>query len=276
VSQACCPHCRLIQPPSELCTHCGNDRPRLLDGELDDLLRPQVTGISRIDRPPATGWRDLVAVTATAIGVGGGTLGGILLVHHPVGALAGFAIGWFGYRKQFWKTILVRSPRLLPVDFPSPPAGDVVELSGTAQLFERTVVAPITRVPALAAAVTVEIDRRGPALGTARLVVRAIHAAPFWLVTEGAPPRRVLITGACWVTPPKHRAPDVKRASAEIGAPDLPLPKDSIAEEAAVEVGARVTVTGVLREEQLAAGGYRDSRVETMRGEPGSVVWIGT
>ena len=42
----------------------------------------------------------------------------------------------------------------------------------------------------------------------------------------------------------------------------------------AISAGDRIAVLGAVREEQVAGAGYRDTVVETIRGEPGSVVWI--
>jgi len=229
---------------------------------LETLTRPRIEGLTTVKKPPATGARDALALLGTAFGMFGAGAVGVLLTRSPIGLLFGPAFGAFGYSKQFWRTALKRRPRLAAVPPRERPAGEL--LIGVAQPFERTVGAG-----ALAIATTVE-TREG-------VIVRAIEAAPFWLALAD---RRVLVTGACWVTgSTSDRADPVSRVLGELEANGLPIARASKKRMQVVRVtiapGDPVAVLGRVREEQLAgAGGYRDSLVGTIRGEPGSIVWI--
>lgn len=252
----CCPRCRLLQHgPS--CFDCG-ERTLTLDG----LIRERIAGLATASKPPAQGWRDAVALYTTAFGSLGAAAAAVLITDSAWGAVLGPVVGLFGYKKQFWKAVFRRRPRLAAVSPRTRPAG--ASLIGVAQPFERTVADG-----ALAIATTVE-NSQG-------VIVRAIDAAPFWLVLAG---RRVLVTGDCWVAGAASASP----------APAWPLlgelqiegrlitrasPSKLRVTRIAVMPGDRVAVHGRPREEQLpGAGGYRDALTETIRGEPGALVWI--
>lgn len=246
--------------------------------ELDDLTRARIEGIDVVRKPPPTGWRDRVAVTATALGIVVSSVIGVAL--HPAGLLVGPLVGLLGYTKQFWKPVLVRKPRLPMVPAPSKPAGQLVELVGIAETFERTVEAPHTGQSALVAALEVRASS-DYAKVSSELALRAIDAVPFWLATDG---RRVLITGTCWldVAPSWSRIKSVmvsglRPTLARLGLKGVHrrLPKRSLVAEAIVRVGDRIAVTGdAVREEIAGVGGYRDEPCETMRGSPGAILWI--
>jgi hypothetical protein len=229
---------------------------------LENLTRPRIEGLTRVKKQPATGARDALALLATAFGVLVAGAAGVLVTRSPIGLVFGPAAGAFGYSKQFWRAALTRRPRLAAVAPRERPAGEV--LIGVAQPFESTLGAG-----ALAIATTIA-TRQG-------VIVRAVEAVPFWLALAD---RRVLVAGDCWVAghASDHGDP-VSRVLGELEANALPLARASKRRMQVARVmiapGDRVAVLGRLREEQLAgAGGYRDSLVETVRGEPGSIVWI--
>jgi hypothetical protein len=229
---------------------------------LEALTRPRIEGLTTVKKRPATGARDALALLGTAFGMFAAGAAGVLLTRSPIGLLFAPAAGAFGYTKQFWRTALKRRPRLAAVPPRARPAGEL--LVGVAQPFERTVGAG-----ALAIATTIETSEG--------VIVRAIEAAPFWLALAE---RRVLVTGECWVAGlTSDRADPVSRVLGELEATALPIArarkKRMRVARVTIAPGDRVVVIGRLREEQLAgAGGYRDSLVETIRGEPGSIVWV--
>lgn len=252
----CCPRCRLLQR-GRSCLDCG-ERTTPLDG----LTRQRIAGLTTAPKPPAQGWRDAVALYTTAFGTLGAAAAAVLITDSAWGAVLGPVVGLFGYKKQFWKAMLRRRPRLAAVPPRRRPAG--TPLVGVAQPFECTVADG-----ALAIATTVE-NRQG-------VIVRAIDAAPFWLVLAG---RRVLVTGDCWVAGAASASPvPAWPLLGELQIDGLPITRGSRSKlqvsRIAVAPGDRVAVLGRLREEQLpGAGGYRDAVTETIRGEPGAVVWI--
>jgi hypothetical protein len=255
VSQRCCPRCRLLQRERR-CVDCGADT-----AVLADLTRLQIAGLTRVPKPPPTGWRDQVALWTTAFGIFGAAIAGGLITQSALGVLAGPAFGLLGYRKQFWKAAFKRRPRLAAVTARERPPG--AWLVGAAQPFERTLTGG-----ALAIATTIE-NRDG-------VIVRAIDAAAFWLVAD----RRILIVGHCWVTGASN--PSLVPASIllrQLDAGGFPLSRASRVglrvTRVAIAPGERIAVVGQLREETIAGlGGYRDAMTETLRGEPGAPVWI--
>ena len=252
----CCPRCRLLQH-ARLCVDCGDATTRLVE-----LVRMRVEGVTTVARQPPTGWRDHLALWTTALGLVSAGGVGVAITGSAMGLLFAPAVGLFGYSKQFWRTALKRRPRLEAVRARERPAGEA--LIGTAQLFEGTVAGD-----ALAIATTIESSEG--------VIVRAIDAAPFWLVLAD---RRVLVTGDLWVAGAAPERDDaVARVLAELEASALPMARASRKQLRVVRVrlkpGDRIAVTGQVRDEQLpGAGGYRDSLVETIRGEPGAMVWI--
>jgi hypothetical protein len=180
------------------------------------------------------------------------------------GLLAGPLAGGLGYHKQFWRAAFVRRKRLGHVADPKAPDGEPVV--GVAQRFERTVTAPVGRDAVLATALVVRAAGGG-------LLLRWIEAAPFWVVVGE---RKLLVTGACWFADAGERVELERRH-------DLTLrriaaaraPRDAVVVQASLRPGDAIAVTGTVRDEQLPGhGGYRDSVVETLRGEPRSVVWV--
>jgi hypothetical protein len=249
----CCPRCRLLQR-ARVCLDCGADT-----AAFAELIRIQIAGLTTVRKQPARGWRDTVALLGTALGMFAAGGAGVLITRSPAGLLLAPAAGLFGYTKQYWKAVFKRRLRAVPAR--QRPAGDA--LIGVAQPFERTV-----RGGALAIATMIE-SRGG-------VIVRAIDAVPFWLMLAG---RRVLVAGDCWVggTPDQHQG--VSRTLGEIQASELPIAMTNQRRLRVARVvvmpGDRVAVLGRIREEQIpGAGGYRDSLIETIRGEPGSLVWI--
>jgi hypothetical protein len=262
---ACCPRCRLLQPAGERCVHCGDVRP-LRDDEADQLLKPYVESVQVVAKPPPGHGRGGGLVLVTFLGMVLGAFAGEALLHSPVGALAGMALGTLGYRKHFWRMVLIRKPKLPPVADPKKPISDVTELVGTAKPFEGAVASAIDQRPCIAVATCIRVDRR--------LVLRAVRAAPFWLVSDAG--RRVLITGACWVASEAPLAVIATRAITDRLAvpPRMVVPRRAMIDEARVVAEDRIVVTGLVREEHLVGLGYRDQAIETMRGEAGRVVWI--
>lgn len=239
---------------------CGEDTQ-----ELEDLTRPRIAGLTTVKKEPAKGLRDALALLGTAFGMIGAGAAGVLVTHSPYGVILAPAFGLFGYTKQFWRAALKRRPRLGAVSARERPVGEA--MIGEVRPFERTVGSG----GALAIATTIAT--------TQGVIVRAIDAAPFWLVLAD---RRVLVTGPCWLAGrPSDVMDPVAAVLAELEAKDLPIARATRKRMRATRVtiapGDRVTVVGRIREEQLAGvGGYRDSLVETVRGEPGAIVWIET
>ena len=252
----CCPRCRLLQR-GRLCLDCG-ERTATLEG----LTRTRIEGLTTTARPPPQGWRDALALYATAFGSIGAGLVAMLYTGSATAMLVAPLIGILGYKKQFWKAVFKRGPRLTAVVAPGRPAG--APLVGVAQPFERTVAGG-----ALAIATTIE--------NSEGVIVRAVDAAPFWLVLAD---RRVLVAGACWIA--GVASASLVPASGllhELEVGGLPIGRASKAglrvTRVAIAPGDRIAVLGRAREEQLAGvGGYRDSLTETIRGEPGALVWI--
>jgi len=259
----CCPTCRLVQPEAASCLHCG-DVPVPFSGRR--LLTELIEGIARVSKPPPSpGWQDKLALWSTGFGIFVAAGAGMWLTHSGLGLLAGPVVGGLGYRKQFWRAVVVRRPRprLQPIVEPAkqPGAGDI---AGVAQRFERTVVTAVTREPVLATVIAIRAPRGG-------LLLRAIDAAPFWLVSDD---RRVLVTGPCWPAIDGVRVP-IEPALDAIGAPASLVPRDAVAVEAVVRAGDRIIVTGVVQQEQVPGhGGYRDAVAEVMHGERGAITWI--
>ena len=212
-------------------------------------------------KKPATGWRDGVALIGTALGVvGAGVVGAVAV--GPTGLLLGPAFGVLGYSKQYWSAALKRRPRLAAVAAPTRPPSDT--LVGVARAFERTLGAN-----ALASATTIH-NAQG-------VMVRAIESVPFWLALDD---KRVLITGEVWLASlVPAELPSATDALRELEINDLPVTRAQRrklrASRVTIVAGDRIAVSGRVREEQLpGGGGYRDSLAETVRGEPGQVVWI--
>ncbi len=202
-----------------------------------------------------------MALIGTALGVFGAGVVGALLAGPP-GILLGPAFGLFGYTKQYWRAALRRRPRLAAVNAPVRREGDA--LVGIARPFERTLAGN-----ALAVATTI-----GNAAG---VMVRGIESVPFWLALDD---KRVLITGVVWLASlVPADLPSATDALRELEVNDLPVTraqrKKLRASRVSILAGDRVSVIGRVREEQHpGGGGYRDSLAETVRGEPGQIVWI--
>jgi hypothetical protein len=256
VAPLCCPRCRLLQR-GRSCLDCGEPTTA-----LDGLTRQRIAGLATAPRRPAQGWRDAVALYTTAFGSLGAAGAGILITGSGWGAVVGPVVGLFGYKKQFWKAVVRRRPRLAAV--PPRPRPSGAPLIGVARPFERTVAGG-----ALAVATTVESSQG--------VIVRAVDAAPFWLVLGD---RRVLVAGNCWVAGAASAAPvPAWPLFGELQIEGLPITRKIRTKlqvsRIAVAPGDRVAVRGRLRVEQLAgAGGYRDALTEAIRGEPGALVWI--
>lgn len=231
---------------------------------LPDLTRERIEGVTAIANRPRSGWRDAVALLATAFSLLGAGAAGLLVTHHSAGLLLAPVVGLFGYTKQFWRVAFKRRPRLETVAAPIAPDG--LALEGIAQTFDRTVGSK-----QLAIATTFVLG--------GGVIARAIEAVPFWLVL---PDRRVLVTGPCWLVGVSNQTSGgdpVAAVLAELGAVELPLtPKylnRLVVKRVAIAEGDRVSVIGRLQDQQIAgSGGYRDSLVETVTGEPGTIVWI--
>jgi hypothetical protein len=109
------------------------------------------------------------------------------------------------------------------------------------------------------------------------VIVRGIESVPFWLALDD---KRVLITGEVWLASlVPAELPSATDALRALEVTDLPVSRAQRrklrASRVTIEDGDRVSVIGRVREEQLpGGGGYRDSLAETVRGEPGQVVWI--
>lgn len=229
---------------------------------LADLARPRIEGLTVVSKPPPSGWRDAVALLSTAFGLLGAGAAGVLLLDSRAGILLAPVVAAIGYNKQFWKMALKRRPRLSTVPRPTAPDGAAIE--GLAQPFEKVI-----GTKQLAIATTVELGNE--------VVVRAIEAVPFWIALND---RRVLVTGPCWVGgTPQPIGGGVKEALAKLQATELVVTRAQrrklVIKRIVIAEGDRVSVIGRRTEQQIAgAGGYRDSLVETVEGEPGAVAWI--
>src|SRR5262249_33673648 len=157
----CCPRCRLLQR-GRSCLDCGEPTTT-----LDGLTRQRIAGLTTAAKRPAEGWRDRVALYTTAFGSLGAAAAAVLITASGWGGVPGRVGLLFGYKKQFWRAVFGRRPRLAAVPSRPRPAG--APLVGVARPFERTVAGG-----ALAVATTVE-NSQG-------VIVRAVDAAPFWLV----------------------------------------------------------------------------------------------
>ncbi len=228
---------------------------------IAELTRVRIEGLTTVKRKPPTGWRDAVALLGTAFGVFGAAVAGALVVG-PGGLLLGPAFGVFGYTKQYWKAALKRRPRLTAVPPPTRPEGEA--LVGVARPFERTLEGNV-----LARATTIH-DAQG-------VMVRGVESVSFWLALDD---KRVLVTGEVWLASlVPAQLPSATDALRELEVNDLPVTRAQRrrlrASRVMIEAGDRVSVIGHVREEQLpGGGGYRDSLAETIRGEPGQIVWI--
>lgn len=252
----CCPRCRLLQRARQ-CIDCG-----AATASIDALTRPRIEGLTTLPRKPPVGWRDTVALGATVLAALVAGSAAVVVLGDPAGFLAAPAVCLFGYSKQFWKAAVKRRPQLDGVAPPGRPAGE--PLIGVAQPFQRSVA-----FGALALGTTIE--------NTEGVIVRAVEAEPFWLVLAD---RRVLVAGACAVAGATTALGPVSPAVLrELEAERLAIGRASRARlrvaRVAIAPGDRIAVVGRVRDEQLAgAGGYRDSLIEAIRGEPGALVWI--
>ena len=257
----CCPTCRVLAlDDARRCAHCGG--PVVLPA---DLARPVVSGVTALTRKPPTGWRDTLALLGTAVGVFGAAVGGAF-VAGPVGLLAGPAFGVLGYSKQFWRTAFKRRERVRAIAPPRPPVG--AALTGVAQPHERTLSAD--DVPAQPLVVAHTLGLGGDVLA------RRIEAVPFWLVLSDQ--RRILVDGSVWLASDSPEQLPAVTACEDLGVAGMPL---SRAERRRITLsrtvlcaGDSVSAIGAITNEQLAGGGYRDHLVETLRGAPGTVVWL--
>ena len=228
---------------------------------LGELTRVRIEGLTTVKKIPPTGWRDGLALLGTAFGVFGAGVAGVLVVG-PAGLLLGPAFGVFGYTKQYWKAALKRRPRLAAVPAPTRPEGEA--LVGVARPFERMLDGNL-----LASATTIHTAQG--------VIVRTIESVPFWLALDD---KRVLVTGEAWLASlVAEKLPSATDALRELKINNLPVTRVQRrrlrASRVTIEAGDRVAVIGHVREEQLpGGGGYRDSLAETMRGEPGQIVWI--
>lgn len=233
----------------------------------ETLGRPRIEGLTTVSKPAPKGWRDTLALTTTVAGIYGASLIGAWLLGSTAGVIAGPVVGAIGYRKQFWKTALVRKESLRAVPAPERPAG--LSLNGTAEPFERTLDMPRSVVRAPLVVATAIHGPRG-------VFVRAIESVPFWLVLAE---RRVLVTGACWANASLCELLPVNETLHDLGADRVPLSRwrrrRLTTSRVTIAAGDRVCVTGQLRQELLAGmDGYRDSFTEVVRGEPGAIAWI--
>src|SRR5450432_3623593 len=247
-----CIACRLIQPRGDQCTDCG-DKQLVVPSHLTVEI---VTGVTALAKPAATGWRDSVAVTLTALAICGGLIGGFLLAG-PWGGLFGVTAATVGgYNKQFWRAAFTRRPRVAAIALLPPPVADT---------FEGVVKAHSQRLAdnAVAIATTYLFD--------ADVIARRVSAVPFWLITGE---RRILIDGAIRISRTLPTFGSHARALKELAKLGLPIrrvdrPRIQMI-ETVLRPDARITASGTLTSIQVADdGGYRDNLVDALHGDPG-------
>jgi hypothetical protein len=264
--ERCCARCRLIQPRAEHCAHCGGE---LLDLVVDwkRLIAQPVVGVGTEKKAPPKGWRDALALTATIAGMFGGMIvGGI--IHEMLALPLGVAAVAFGYRKQFWRAVLKRRPRVAAV--PPLAAPQDVGVAGIAERWQETVAGE----PGGALVVQLVVWAEDGVL------FRRLDAVPFAFLPESG--TRGLVTGVCALPLDRGHAEPVREArelgmlQARLGLPkNLQFGPGLLVERRVVRAGDRVSVGGEVREEVVAGlGGYRDAGAEVRRGEPGQPIWI--
>lgn len=254
----CCVTCRLVQPPGTVCDDCGGAR--LV--APSSLTKPVVSGVTTVAKQPATGWRDGVALIATALGICVGVGVGALITGGVFGAAVGASVaGMIGYNKQFWRTAFTRSVRVSAVAMlPAPPEAEPIR--GVVKAYEKQV----GDGDAVAIAITYLFDDH--------VIARTVEAVPFWLI-DGE--RRILVDGALRITrvsaKPMARTTAVKQL-AKLGVQVRRGDRDRIwMTETVLRPDDHVTAAGTLTARQLADG-YRDNLVDAFAGEPGQPVSI--
>ncbi len=242
------------------CAHCGDDTV-----PPNKLARPIISGVTAITKPPAKGWRDMLALLTTSFGMFGAAAAGAFYLG-PIGLLAGPAFATFGYTKQFWRTAFTRRDRVLPIDPPRPPPGD--RLLGTAQPHER--ILELANAPAQPLVVASMVGLDGG------VIARRIESVPFWLVLHDK--RRILVDGILWLSSATPSRLDATAARNGLAAAGIPLTR---AERNRITLwrtvlcaGDSVSALGTVAPEQLAGGGYRDHLIDAMRGHPGHPLWL--
>jgi len=247
-----CVACRLIQPRGAHCTDCGDKQ--LV--EPSHLTVEVVTGVTALAKPPATGWRDSVAVSLTALAVCAGLIGGFLLAG-PWGGLLGVTAATVGgYNKQFWRAAFTRRPRVAAIALLPPPVADT---------FEGVVKAHSQRLADNAVAIGTTY------LFDADVIARRVRAVPFWLI---AGERRILIDGAIRLSRPLSTFGSHARALRELAKLGLPIRRGDRSRVQMIEIvlrpDDRITAAGTLASIHVADdGGYRDNLVEALHGDPG-------
>jgi hypothetical protein len=260
VSPSCCPTCRLLAfDNAPRCLHCGT-----FTVAPAQLVRPVLSGVTAIIKKPHTGWRDFLALMGTSVGMFAGAGAGALLFGPP-GLLAGLAIGFFGYTKQFWRTALKRKDRIVGIAPPRPPPGD--RLLGIARPHERTLDADAL-LQTLVVASTILLD--------GSVLARSIESVPFWLTL--ADKRRILVDGPLWLASAKPvRSDDTDTRNAIVSA-GIPLLRSQRRRctlvRTILRAGDPLSAVGSVAPEQLVGGGYRDHLVDAMRGHPGAPLWL--
>jgi hypothetical protein len=225
------------------------------------LTKPIVSGVTTIAKQPATGWRDGVALIATALGICVGVAVGALVTGGVFGAAVGAGVvGMIGYNKQFWRAAFTRSVRVSAVPMsPAPPEAEPIR--GVVKAYEKHV-----GDDAVAIAITYLFDDD--------VIARTVEAVPFWLI-DGQ--RRILVEGALRITrvsaKPMARTTAVKQL-AQLGVQVRRADRERIwMTETVLRPDARVTAAGTLTARQLADG-YRDNLVDAFAGAPGQPVSI--
>ena len=243
-----------MQPAARACSECGSHavvEPNALTTEV-------IAGITAISKPPATGWRDTVALLATTLGFFAGMGVGFFVAGSWGAVLFGGAAVVGGYNKQFWKPAFKHTKQLRVIAAPAPPV---------AEAFIGRVHTHASQLAggALAIATTYTVDG-----GT---LARTIESVPFWLISGG---RRILIDGAIRISPASgQRVPsafaDLVKLGVEI---HRRARKRIVATRVTLQPDDMIVAKGELTTKQLFDGGYRDNLVDTLFGEAGQPIWI--
>jgi hypothetical protein len=266
----CCLACRLLQPPSTSCLHCGAAMVAPLP-LIRDLLRYRDMSLAAE--------RDLGLVTAL---LAGGSIAVPILMPFALASLAALAVRVPLRRRRARRLANQDVSPVAPA--PALPAPGAVTRVGIARpLYGCAIPSLVDERPMLVE--DVALASTG-ALGG--MLFRASRSAPFLLETSGPDldrDRAIVITGVVrWV--PNVPTAEIRRRAVHRGDPllarlglpdDLRLDAELAVDGLAPESATSIEVNGVITEERVPElAMYREgAAVMVMRGEPGRPVLVG-